>query len=152
MLKVERLAFDQRRGGGHLPAGDVADQAVTTTAAPPTPPRSSPRDRAGKDRDVGAGLDQPGAGQHLFGFRCCGRIAYLIGPKKVEWTPMANSAASISGIAMACHGIPCQASTRPAPPTSMIAISQNLTMRMIRALSRMSASWPASATARRRAG
>jgi hypothetical protein len=62
-----------------------------------------------------------------------------------EWMPIANSAVSIRGIATVLIAKPCQASTRPVPPTSMIKISQNLTIRMIFALSRMSASWPASA-------
>ena len=46
--------------------------------------------------------------------------------------------------------IPCQAISRPAAPTSMITISQTLTMRMIRALSRASASWPDSADSRKK--
>ena len=68
--------------------------------------------------------------------RCCGRIAYLIGPKKVEWTPIAVSATSSSGMLW---------SSSPAAPNSMITISALLTMRMISALSLASASWPASA-------
>jgi hypothetical protein len=66
----------------------------------------------------------------------------LIGPKKVECTPIANSAASISGIAMISVSQPCQAISSPAAPTSMMKISASLTQRMIIALSRMSASWP----------
>ena len=66
----------------------------------------------------------------------------MIGPKKVEWTPIANKASSSSGIATPWTMIPCQAINSPAAPTSMIAISHALTMRMIRALSRASASWP----------
>ena len=62
---------------------------------------------------------------------------------------MASSAASISGIAAVWTAMPFHASTRPAPPASMIRISQNLMMRMIRALSRMSASCPASAESRK---
>jgi hypothetical protein len=74
----------------------------------------------------------------------------LIGPKKVEWTPIANKASSISGNATVPTAIPFQAIARPAAPTSMIRISQNLTMRMIRALSRASASWPDSADSRKK--
>ena len=73
--------------------------------------------------------------------RCCGRIAYLIGPKKVEWTPIAKTAASISGMF---------ASIRPAPPTIMITISANLMIRISRALSWSSASWPESAESRKK--
>ena len=69
----------------------------------------------------------------------------MIGPKKVEWTPIANSAASISGMATVCTAMPFQAIANPAAPTSMIPTSAALTMRMIRALSRISASWPESA-------
>jgi hypothetical protein len=72
-------------------------------------------------------------------------MAYLIGPKNVEWTPIANRATSISGMATAVVSKPCQASSSPAAPTTMMAISAALTRRMIRALSRMSASCPASA-------
>ena len=57
----------------------------------------------------------------------------MIGPKKVEWTPIAVSAASSSGMLW---------SSRPAAPNTMIAISAVLTMRTIRALSWASASWP----------
>ncbi len=63
---------------------------------------------------------------------------------------MANSAASISGIARPFTATPCQARTSPAPPTSMIRISQAFTMRMIFALSRMSASWPDRAESRKK--
>ncbi len=55
---------------------------------------------------------------------------------------MANSAASISGMATASVSRPCQAMSRPAAPTSMMKISASLTQRMMNALSRMSASWP----------
>ena len=44
-----------------------------------------------------------------------------------------------------CVIMPCQAITSPTAPQAMMAISQAFTMRMIAALSRMSASWPASA-------
>ena len=57
----------------------------------------------------------------------------MIGPKKVEWTPIANTAASISGML---------ASMSPAPPTIMMPISASLMMRISRALSWSSASWP----------
>ena len=41
--------------------------------------------RPAEDADIGAGLDQSGCRQHLVGLeQCCGRMAYLIGPKKVE--------------------------------------------------------------------
>jgi hypothetical protein len=69
----------------------------------------------------------------------------LIGPKKVECTPIANSASSISGMAIAWVSRPCQAISSPAAPTIMMPISASLTQRMIIALSRMSASWPESA-------
>ena len=85
----------------------------------------------------------------------------MIGPRNVEWTPIANSAASSSGIALCAssgggavrqaapapvaHSTSCQAISSPAAPTSMIPISHPFTIRMIRALSRMSASCPASA-------
>ncbi len=74
----------------------------------------------------------------------------MIGPKKVEWTPIANKAASISGMARPWIATPIQASASPAAPTIMIAISHALTMRMIRALSRASASCPASAENRKK--
>ena len=62
-----------------------------------------------------------------------------MGPKKVECTPMKNRANSISGMASEWTAICRPASSRPAAPTSMIAISQALTTRIIFALSRMSA-------------
>ena len=65
----------------------------------------------------------------------------MIGPKKVEWTPIANTAASISGML---------ASMIPAPPTIMIPISASLMMRISRALSWSSASWPDSAENRKK--
>ena len=71
-------------------------------------------------------------------------MAYFIGPKKVECTPMANSASSISGMASECTAMCRHASSSPAAPTSMMAISQAFTMRMIFALSRISANWPES--------
>ena len=46
--------------------------------------------------------------------------------------------------------MPRQAMNRPVAPTSMMPISAAFTMRMIRALSRMSASWPDSAESRKK--
>jgi hypothetical protein len=51
----------------------------------------------------------------------------------------------VSGMATVIVHSPCQASKSPTPPTSMMPISHALMMRMITALSRMSASWPDSA-------
>ena len=68
-------------------------------------------------------------------------MAYLIGPKKVEWTPIANKASSSSGTLC---------SSRPAAPATMMMISAVLTMRMMHALSPASASWPASADSRKK--
>ncbi len=66
----------------------------------------------------------------------------MIGPKKVEWMPIANRASSISGIASVWVKMSCQASTSPAAPISMMKTSASFTQRMIAALSRMSANWP----------
>ena len=77
-------------------------------------------------------------------------MAYLIGPKKVEWMPMANSASSMRGMAKLCVNMPCHAITRPTAPIAMMKISASFTRRMIIALSRMSASWPDRADRRKK--
>jgi hypothetical protein len=64
-----------------------------------------------------------------------------MGPKKLEWMPIANRAASNRG--MLC-------SRSPAAPPSMIKISAFFTTRMMRALSIESASCPASAENRKK--
>ena len=64
--------------------------------------------------------------------------------------PARISASIISGMATTVTAMSSQAKTSPAPPTSMMTISQNLTMRMICALSRVSANWPASADNRKK--
>ena len=76
-------------------------------------------------------------------------MAYLIGPKNVECTPIANNATIISGMATTDTAMSNQAITSPAPPTSMMTISHSLTMRIILALSRVSANWPAKAENRK---
>ena len=74
----------------------------------------------------------------------------MIGPKKVEWMPMANSAASKSGIASVWTVMPLQISASPTAPTVMIAISAPFTQRMMTALSRWSANCPDSADNRKK--
>ena len=66
----------------------------------------------------------------------------MIGPKKVECIPIANSARNISGIARVPIWTPLAASSRPVAPTDMMMISANLIQRMMVVLLRMSASWP----------
>ena len=51
------------------------------------------------------------------GFKCCGRIEYLTGPKIVECTPISASARKRSG--RLCR-------QKPIAPTTMIAISKTL--------------------------
>ena len=65
--------------------------------------------------------------------RCCGRYAYLTGPNTVEWTPIRNVQTYSSG---------ALCSMKPAPPTSITAISKVLTRRVSVALSYLSATWP----------
>ncbi len=74
-------------------------------------------------------------------------MAYFIGPKNVEWTPMPATAASISASASVVAPVP--ASNSPAPPTSMMPTSATFTARATRALSVVSAIWPASAENRK---
>ena len=50
-----------------------------------------------QDRDIGPASTKP-VPPAPRPCECCGKIAYLIGPKKVEWTPIAKTAASISGM------------------------------------------------------
>ena len=72
--------------------------------------------------------------------RCCGRMPYLSGPKKVDCVPMRNSTAMRKGT---------WPRTRPATARPMIAISATLTARISRALSNLSATCPAVAENRK---
>ena len=76
-------------------------------------------------------------------------MEYFIGPKKVECTPIANSASISSGMASTSTAMPSQARNRPIAPTPMMAISAAFTRRMMAALSRRSASCPAMADSRK---
>ena len=105
---MERRRVGVGRGGGHEMAGDPADDRdeqhaergpfAMEAAVGVLHHQHAAEDRAAEDGDIGAGLDQAGAAEHFVLLRCCGRMAYLIGPKKVEWMPIANSAASSSGM------------------------------------------------------
>lgn len=64
-------------------------------------------------------------------------------PEKVEWTPSARTVPSIRDNPAVVY--PALAISRPAAPTSMMPISTVLTMRMMRALSWLSANCPDSA-------
>jgi hypothetical protein len=91
----QRVEIDlQFRGrgwrSGDAPAGQVAGQCHDE-AANGNPRRMRHRtgqqpagQRADQDGDEGAGLDQRIAADQLSSRRCCGRIAYLTGPNRVE--------------------------------------------------------------------
>ena len=69
-----------------------------------------------------------------FGFRISGKMAYLMGPKKVECVPIINRAKSSS------HKLP---NKKPAEPMSIITISRTLMPRMSCERSNLSAICPA---------
>ena len=75
-----------------------------------------------------------------FGRRCWGMIAYLIGPNRVECSPIRNRLSSRTGIDPAQN---------PPSAMAMMATSASLIQRTIRALSIMSANCPASAENRK---
>jgi hypothetical protein len=66
-------------------------------------------------------------------FRCCGRYANLTGPKSVECSPIRKTHASRTTGSLR---------KKPNAASAMIAISSDLTKRIRRALSYLSASWP----------
>ena len=65
--------------------------------------------------------------------RCCGRYAYFTGPKRVECTPMRNTAAYSSAGWRA---------TKPVAAMAITAISRFFTKRMSAPFSTLSAIWP----------
>jgi len=84
-VEIDRVPTLERGGRRHLAAADIADHRDGDHRDR----RCLHGDDAGEqgpaqDRDIGAGFDQAGAAEHFVLSRCCGRIAYLIGPKKVE--------------------------------------------------------------------
>ena len=124
-VPVERDALGRGWRGGNLPSGEEAQNGEADCARGGDLRRCSEQARqdcAPEDGDIGACLNQPSTTEHFVLLRCCGRIAYLIGPKKVEWTPIMQTAASISGML---------ASMMPAPPRTMMPISASFTILMI---------------------
>ena len=101
-----------------------------------------PSDGAAEDRDIGAGLDQAGAAEHFVLLQMLRQDRIFDRPEEGRMDAHREQGERAAAGRCGAAG--------PAAPTTMMTISAVLTMRMIRALSRESASWPASAENRKK--
>src|SRR5438552_3536555 len=153
MRRVSRTGCQSRRrspagaGAGGTPrlasqpaparASTVAETAVSPPSFTSAPPRMVPNRMAANVPICTSALPPTSSS----GWRCCGRMLYLTGPKTAECVPIRKTTPSRSGTL-------CR--PRPAAPSSMIPISNSFTSRMIRALSNLSAICPALAEKRKK--
>ena len=89
--------------------------------------RARRQESSAEDRDIGAGLDKPGAAEHFVLLQVLRKDRIFDRPEEGRVNAHRRpTAASISGML---------ASMSPAPPTIMMPISASLMMRISRALS-----------------
>ncbi len=122
------LLVDERRGRGHEVDTSRPMTAITSAAtAAASAGIQAARDRAGENREIGAGLHLPGAAQHLVRLQMLGQDGVFDRPEKgrnARPSPSARPAAAARNAGKA-----------PPRRRDMIAISSDLMMRMMRALS-----------------
>ena len=122
---------------------------MTATAAAWT--EMMPREQgAAEDGDIGSRLDQAGAAEHFVGLQMLRQDRIFDRAEEGRVDAHREQGEQQQRHRDRADRDSRHAIQRPAAPTSMIRISQNLTIRMIRALSRASASWPDSADSRKK--